>query len=53
MWSSLLGVGVTSGKPIPRINTFPGVPGMYLKVRGRRRMKRRNIRSRLGAEAGL
>ena len=40
MWSSLLGVGVTSGKPIPRINTFPGVPGMYLKVRGRRRMKR-------------
>merc|ERR1712142_1401778 len=29
VWSHLLGVGVTSGKTLAKINTFPGVPIMY------------------------
>ena len=33
VWSHLLGVGMGSGKPIPRISTLPAVPAMYIKVR--------------------
>lgn len=28
-WSYLLGVGLNSGKDLPKINTFPGTPSMY------------------------
>lgn len=29
VWSYLLGVGLNSGKDLPKINTFPGTPAMY------------------------
>ena len=29
VWSYLLGVGLNSGKDLPKINTFPGTPSMY------------------------
>jgi len=32
VWSHLLGVGMGSGKPIPRISTLPAVPAMYIKL---------------------
>lgn len=32
VWSHLLGVGGTSSKAAHKINTFPGVPSMYLKL---------------------
>ena len=28
-WSYLLGVGLNSGKDLPKINTFPGTPFVY------------------------
>jgi len=32
VWSHLLGVGMGSGKPIPRITALPAVPAMYSKL---------------------
>jgi len=32
VWSHLLGVGVTSGNSLAKINTFPGVPIMYSQL---------------------
>jgi len=32
VWSHLLGVGVTTGKSLAKINTFPGVPIMYSQL---------------------
>lgn len=32
IWSTLLGVGLKSGKPLPKINLFPSVPSTYISL---------------------